>query len=693
MKKFRGLWVALAAIVAVLAVGFTVQTIENLPSGTPVGSDLGTYYHFTGSQYQVMRAPLSQLAGGYFSNITTTVAVPNTNQLWVTGAGTTAANSEYVLDTIPASHAALVNGYVYTNILSTGGVPNSYVCAAFGGANTGNGDAKPFYMGTTTNDIGTITGGSTYWYFSSVSPVAYWTSTDDIQGPGEGSGANPPPTATYSTNYVSVTTPVFFCPTFFGSAFTNGLLYVSQQGNDILASNLQCAFATCQAAKNFASAGDTIDVLPGYYNDRDLLKNGVDWQFEKGTTIGWDVNQLDTNPRGIFDDYVGAVTSTITGDRLHYTDVLPIPQSCVLLTNPLDCLTIHFNRADCDVYLASTAPTCFPGSPTLPVGPLVTFFSDNLAQYVDAQFNVVSGFTNVTRQYLDANDNSGTYGTYISVAPTDSGFGWGGGECHIHVHNLTVNGAGLPYAFVSDNNGSTETSCFFTADTVNGYMYWEDSNPTARTWFNVAYAVGPHSGVPALEYHGKAVNYYTGQKIAATGIAPFVADDSSGLSPFKLWINVQKVTQNGAGPWLNLSGTGSQIWWNVMNFEDNSGGTMSGGININGGTNYFSGGYASMLSSQPDVEFSGGQALLQGMTLQAIGTNYPLMLIGNTTANTSVTNNALTLQNDILHSQTAANSIWATNNFWIYGVFMGDVAPTNFVHLNGTTYYHAQAPQ
>jgi hypothetical protein len=72
-------------------------------------------------------------------------------------------------------------------------------------------------------------------------------------------------------------------------------------------------FATLGAAKNAAAYGDVIVVEPGTYNERDLLKNGVDWHFQAGAIVHY----VGTTPGAIWDDTStgadGAVVSNITG--------------------------------------------------------------------------------------------------------------------------------------------------------------------------------------------------------------------------------------------------------------------------------------------------------------------------------------------------------------------------------------------
>lgn len=91
-------------------------------------------------------------------------------------------------------------------------------------------------------------------------------------------------------------------------------LVVSQQtGNDATASRYGSPYKTLTGAKASAMAGDTIVVVDGTFNERDLLKDGVNWQFVAGTRVHLTAvvgNGLD---RAIFDDAAGAITCRIDG--------------------------------------------------------------------------------------------------------------------------------------------------------------------------------------------------------------------------------------------------------------------------------------------------------------------------------------------------------------------------------------------
>ena len=97
---------------------------------------------------------------------------------------------------------------------------------------------------------------------------------------------------------------------------TGNLVWVDAvNGDDAtgLRGRLQKPFKTLTAAKTAAQSGDTITVLPGVYNEKNLLKNGVNWHF----LLGAKVIYTGSASGGIFDDGTGgtngAVVCKITG--------------------------------------------------------------------------------------------------------------------------------------------------------------------------------------------------------------------------------------------------------------------------------------------------------------------------------------------------------------------------------------------
>ncbi len=98
---------------------------------------------------------------------------------------------------------------------------------------------------------------------------------------------------------------------------TGRLLWVDQiNGNDTTAvrGDLRFPYLTLTAAKTASVFGDTVVVLPGTYDERNLFKTGINWHFVAGAKV---VNTAAANG-GIFDDSLnganGNIICRITGD-------------------------------------------------------------------------------------------------------------------------------------------------------------------------------------------------------------------------------------------------------------------------------------------------------------------------------------------------------------------------------------------
>lgn len=101
-------------------------------------------------------------------------------------------------------------------------------------------------------------------------------------------------------------------------------------------------FKTLAAAKAAAASGDRIVVRPGTYNEKNLLKDGVDWHFEAGAVVDY----TGAATGGIFDDSAtganGAVVCNVTGHgefkyrtstTSYHTDLITTPYNAVKITN------------------------------------------------------------------------------------------------------------------------------------------------------------------------------------------------------------------------------------------------------------------------------------------------------------------------------------------------------------------------
>jgi len=173
----------------------------------------------------------------------------------------------------PAGSAGATGSAGTNGTNGTNGVDGKTVRNGSGTPSSGLGVDGDFYIDTAANAVyGPKTSGA-------------WGSSTSLIGPTGATGA---------------TGPVFN---------TGHLVYVDAvNGNDSTAILYRedKPYLTPSAAKTAASAGDTIVVFPGTYNDHGLTKNGVNWYFFTGATI--------TNALSIFDDSSGSANFNVDGD-------------------------------------------------------------------------------------------------------------------------------------------------------------------------------------------------------------------------------------------------------------------------------------------------------------------------------------------------------------------------------------------
>lgn len=68
---------------------------------------------------------------------------------------------------------------------------------------------------------------------------------------------------------------------------TNSIWVSALNGSANASGRIDDPYSTLTAAKNAATSGQTVMVLPGTYDETDLLKNGVNWHFFSGATINY----------------------------------------------------------------------------------------------------------------------------------------------------------------------------------------------------------------------------------------------------------------------------------------------------------------------------------------------------------------------------------------------------------------------
>jgi hypothetical protein len=121
---------------------------------------------------------------------------------------------------------------------------------------------------------------------------------------------------------------------------TGNLLWVDQiNGVDALAARgrLTIPFRTLAAARDAATEGDTIVVLPGVYTDDDLLRDGVNWHFMNGAMV--DAGAV------IFDASGGGITSVVSGSGEFMSSDKVVYSSGSDIT--IEALNLTATSADC----------------------------------------------------------------------------------------------------------------------------------------------------------------------------------------------------------------------------------------------------------------------------------------------------------------------------------------------------------
>lgn len=533
----------------------------------------------------------------YLTNVVETVTSENTNKLYVTGAGTNAANGEYTF-----KQNAFTSGWIYTNGTGVG-----FVCKDLSGPDLITGLQNPFYMGFTTNNDDTC------WYFSPFDVRVFWQTNNTDYG--SYAGVPPAPTVRYGTNTTYTTNTVLVVAGMIRQLRANNTLYVdATNGNDAVASASLCPYKTLTAAKNAATNGWTILVAPGAYNENDLLKNGVNWHFMQGAICGYEekIYHSATTGKSLFDDrFTGAVTSNIEGDILRFVSESTSLASPIVVTNPNTVLKMRFNQGDYTFYHTYSG-TILPGMPTATSwrGEFASIINCNR---VDINITDVGTF-GTNRTLIDNNPSQvGTYGQLVSWPAQSGGVYWDRGDTHFTCNSLNASNAF--YAEWSDTGSvnTNETSLYFTANTVQGLLYPASTSTVSRTWFNITDLKGE------LRCYGVGRYYYSGQKIGTVGSQCVNVNNNDA----RLWLNVQKLSSDTR--WLNMAAGNSFI--DVLQFEET--GTMTDGILLSGGTNYIRGLRASGTNASL-VKFTGGKAIIDGLRVDGTGkTNPPVVVSAN----------------------------------------------------------------
>jgi len=375
-------------------------------------------------------------------------------------------------------------------------------------------------------------------------------------------------------------------------------------------------YQTIAAAKNAAQTGDTIQVNPGVYAEAgNLLKNGVNYYFSPGAVVVANVVGLTST----FDDsYLGAngaVTSNITGYGQFF-----------------------YNNDDSD------QTNCFGILRVSNPGSVIKFQAVSTVSTNENNTGLaIIGVTDCKEVFVDVD--------FIRVAAPHSlntAVFWGKGDVHVKARRIEST-EGYAVWGVEPADGATN-DFYLSADFIHGAGYssltMDGMTPNWKAWVTVSGEIrtdfpgGLTLGTVAITRGGKL--YVTAQKINGNShYVPAVCATGG-----ELWINAHKLTSMYHCAELR----GGTNYISVMDYED-SGGLLSA-LTISGGRNVIIGGEA-RVSNGMGVEFTGGTAHLNGLTLNTSATN------NTTNRPVTVSANGLYLQNCVLISPASVQSIYA----------------------------------
>ena len=214
-------------------------------------------------------------------------------------------------------------------------------------------------------------------------------------------------------------------------ALTGSLVWVDAvNGNDSKGQRgqVQLPFLTLTAAKNAAVSGDTIMVLPGTYNEKNLAKNGVNWHFFNGAIISY----AGTATGGIFDTTTAGVACTfrVSGFGVFKVTSESSPQTVVKSGYSTDSLKMEFDRIEglgaCfDVQgtvfvrcneLKTTSANCVYCNGT---SALLNIYCHKISTAGGNAVEIVSGTAEIVARYISSSGGKGlrfTGGTLLVTA-------------------------------------------------------------------------------------------------------------------------------------------------------------------------------------------------------------------------------------------------------------------------------------
>lgn len=266
------------------------------------------------------------------------------------------------------------------------------------------------------------------------------------------------------------------------------------------------SYATLALAKAAAASGDTIVVYPGTYNEKDLLKNGVNWFFYPGANVTYSGSANG----GIFDDTAtganGAVTCVIAGYGTFTSTGSGTTNNIVLLGNASSNITIY----------ADTMQTT--GHRTINVPGTAPAYLWIKARKIQATNSGAIYTLNATLygMYIEADYITGTGGAVSN---------WAGGTIRANVMTCTSSSVGVCFASISLANDTVVDVGFMANTHSNNYLGVMD----VATQYSVTIRVG------------QMYSAYSGTGTSANTGLCFSTPSGYGLATGKIFLTVDRM--------------------------------------------------------------------------------------------------------------------------------------------------------
>lgn len=305
-------------------------------------------------------------------------------------------------------------------------------------------------------------------------------------------------------------------------------------------------YKTLSAAQTAASSGKMIHAYPGSYAAQELLKNGVNWHFDPGTTLTATASGTNAGTN-VFDDAGVAITSVISGDASIVctgTGGYDTPeQACVTITGASD----------------------------------VRLKVNSLSQQVSPAGGgtAYAIFQSAGRLWLTAD-------LIETTQPAQYGIWWANGDCHVNAR--LISGVQTNNVPVFANVSATPTGdLYVNADEIlsldNSAIQSSSGQAEAKAWIRAAFISSADNAI--LSSGGKLYILecakIVGTSDSGTASNVGVVQSSAGA----LWCKSEKITGTYASA-INVSGGTAEIF--VLQIEDL--GHLTQAVLVTGGTLY-----------------------------------------------------------------------------------------------------------